>query len=68
MGNYENGWHNADSKGNLIVSYQFTAEGSGVPIPPVTGDPEPYNARIERLEARIQMMNADGDSTLLYLA
>ena len=60
-GDYENGWRNVDGKGISIVPYHFTAEGSGLPIPPAVGDPEPYNGTIEQLGARIQRLNDEDD-------
>jgi len=60
-GDYENGWRNVNDKGVSIVPYHFTAEGSGLPIPPAVGDPEPYNGTIERLGARIQRLNDEDD-------
>jgi hypothetical protein len=60
-GDYENGWRNVNGKGISIVPYHFTAEGSGLPIPPAVGDPEPYNGTIERLGARIQRLNDEDD-------
>jgi hypothetical protein len=58
-GNHEDGWRNVDGKGIPIVPYHFTAEGSGMPIPPAEGDVKPYNGTVEQLEARIQMMNEE---------
>ncbi|KAG9190573.1 hypothetical protein G6011_08661 [Alternaria panax] len=55
--NYENDWRNVDDRGILIVPYHFTAEGSGVLIPPAAGDPAPYNGTVELLGARIQKLN-----------
>ena len=58
-GDYKDGWRNVDGKGIPVVPYHFTAQGSGVPIPPAMGDPEPYDGSFEELGARIQRLNEE---------
>ena len=60
-GTYEDGWHNINGKGIPIIPYHFTSEGSGVPIPPVEGAPQPYSGTIEQLDARIWRLNDEDD-------
>ncbi|KAJ4364962.1 hypothetical protein N0V83_008578 [Neocucurbitaria cava] len=60
-GTYENGWRNVDGKGIPIIPYHFTAEGSGVPIPPIEGGTQMYDGTIQQLEVRIQRLNDEDD-------
>jgi hypothetical protein len=56
-GTYEDGWKNVDARGIPIIPYQFTANNSGLPIPPATEEPPPINCTIAQLEARINRLN-----------
>lgn len=56
-GTHKEGWRNLGGKGIPIIPYHFTAEGSGVPIPPTEGPPRKYNGTMEQLSARIQKLN-----------
>jgi hypothetical protein len=60
-GTHEDGWKNVDGKGIPIVPYHFTAESSGLPIPPAGEDTPPYNGTIAQLAARIQKMNDEDE-------
>jgi hypothetical protein len=57
QGDYENGWRNVDPRGIPIVPYHFTAQGSGVPVPPALGEPMPYNGTVAQLQARVGKLN-----------
>ena len=56
-GTYEDGWKNVDARGIPIIPYHFTANNSGLPIPPATEEPPPINCTIAQLEARINRLN-----------
>lgn len=60
-GDYEGGWRNVDGKGIPIIPYHFTAEGSGVTIPPAEGPLPLFNGTREELEARIERMTDEDD-------
>jgi hypothetical protein len=45
-GTYEDGWKNVDARGIPIIPYHFTANNSGLPIPPATEEPPPINCTI----------------------
>jgi hypothetical protein len=60
-GTYEDGWKNVGGKGIPIVPYHFTADTSGLPIPPAKGDAPFYNGTMAQLEAKIQKMNDEDE-------
>ncbi|HZI81447.1 MAG TPA: nuclear transport factor 2 family protein [Vicinamibacterales bacterium] len=58
-GTYETGWTNWKG-GNLpIIPYHFTADESGVPIPPAPGPAPKAAATLAQLERRIAVMNEE---------
>ena len=61
FGPYENGWTNWKGQDLPVVPYHFTADESGVPIPPPVGAAPPSEASLPQLEQRIAVMNAEDD-------
>jgi len=60
-GPYVGGWRNVGGRGLPIVPYHFTAESSGIPIPPAVGDAPKTNLSMAALEKRIQRMNDEDE-------
>ena len=60
-GTYEDGWKNVGGRGIPIVPYHFTADSSGLPIPPAEGNIPSYNGTLSQLEAKIRKMNDEDD-------
>jgi hypothetical protein len=60
-GPYEEGWKNVGGKGIPYIPFHFTAESSGMPVPPADGEASLYNGTIEQLAARIHKLNAEDE-------
>ena len=56
-GPYETGWTNWKGRDLAILPYHFTADESGIPIPPPVGIAPRASATLAQLEDRIAVMN-----------
>jgi hypothetical protein len=60
-GPYVGGWRNIDGRGIARVPYHFTAESSGVPIPPPIEEPPKTNLSMGELGERVRRMNDEDE-------
>ncbi|KAF2690668.1 hypothetical protein K458DRAFT_438510 [Lentithecium fluviatile CBS 122367] len=60
-GPYVGGWRNVGGRGLPIIPYHFTADSSGIPIPPTVEEAPKTNVSVAMLETRIQRMNDEDE-------
>ncbi|KAF2256523.1 hypothetical protein BU26DRAFT_23795 [Trematosphaeria pertusa] len=60
-GPYFPGFRNVGGRSIPVITYHFTPEDSGIPIPPAVGEASRTNVSVEGLERRIARMNDEDD-------
>lgn len=60
-GRYEDGWSNVGQQDLPIVPYHFTADETGIPIPPAQGAAPASGVTLTALSSRVAVMNDEDD-------